>query len=201
MELRSFILQSNSIYLYPTFTCWLAKNKTFTCCVKPSFQSRKMDQKVSKLSISRRVGLLTMATSIVLAREGIFNTEIANGFDFGFVAPDQTVEEAEGGVISHAQALLQVKNLLESESWRDAQKALRRSSALLKKDIYTIIKSKPGSERPPLRKLYSNLFNNVTRVSEVTQYPALFIMKVDDAFSTILNLMVITIIYLWKKLM
>ncbi|KAK4278126.1 hypothetical protein QN277_016017 [Acacia crassicarpa] len=154
MELRSFVLQSNLTPLFPSFTC----------CVKPSFQSRKMDQKVYKLEISRRVGILTAFTSVVVAGEGIFSTKIANGFDFGFVAPDQTVEEAESGVRSHAQALLQVKDLLETESWKEAQKALRRSSAVLKKDIYTIINSKPGSERPSLRKLYSSLFNNVSRL-------------------------------------
>ncbi|XP_054796510.1 psbQ-like protein 3, chloroplastic isoform X1 [Prosopis cineraria] len=154
MELRSFILQSTLTPLFPSFTC----------CIKPSFQSKKMDQKVYKLEISRRMGLLAAMTSIVLAGEGIFSTKIASGFDFGFVAPDQTIEEAESGVRSHAKALLQVKDLLETESWKEAQKALRRSSALLKKDIYTIINSKPGSERPPLRKLYSSLFNNVSRL-------------------------------------
>ncbi|KAF7831182.1 PsbQ-like protein 3, chloroplastic [Senna tora] len=184
MELRSFILQSTSTHLFPTFTC----------CVKPSFQSRKMNQKVFKLSISRRMGLLAAVTSMLLAREGIFNTEVANGFDFGFVAPDQTTEEAGSGVRSHAQALLQVKDLLESESWREAQKALRRSSALLKKDIYTIIKSKPGSERPQLRNLYSSLFNNVTRLDyaardkdapQVWQYYNNIVVAVNDILSRI----------------
>lgn len=157
MELRSFILQSNLTLLFPTFTC----------CVNPSFESRKMDQKVLKPDINRRMGLVAAMTSMVLAGEGIFNAKSANGFDFGFVAPDQTIEEAESGVRSHTQALLQIRDLLESESWKEAQKALRRSSALLKKDIYTIIQNKPGSERPQLRKLYSSLFNNVTRVSAV----------------------------------
>ncbi|XP_028798086.1 psbQ-like protein 3, chloroplastic isoform X2 [Neltuma alba] len=151
MELRSFVFQSNLTPLFPSFTC----------CAKPSFQSKKMGQKVYKLEISRRMGLLAAVTSVVLAGEGYFSTKIANGFDFGFVAPDQTIEEAESGVRNHAQALLRVKDLLETESWKEAQKALRRSSALLKKDIYTIINSKPGSERPPLRKLYSGLFNNL----------------------------------------
>ncbi|XP_027344457.1 psbQ-like protein 3, chloroplastic isoform X2 [Abrus precatorius] len=81
-----------------------------------------------------------------------------------FVAPGQTIEEALSGVKDHAQDLLQVRELLESESWKAAQKTLRQSSALLKKDIYTIIQNKPGIERPPLRKLYSTLFNNVTRL-------------------------------------
>ncbi|KAF9589343.1 hypothetical protein IFM89_022679 [Coptis chinensis] len=41
-----------------------------------------------------------------------------------------------------------------------------RSSSYLKQDIYTLIQAKPGSEKPPLRLLYSKLFNNVTRVEE-----------------------------------
>ena len=111
------------------------------------------------------MGLLAAMTSMVLIGEGIFNMEIANGLDFGSMDLDQTIDEAESGVRSHAQALLEIKELLESESWKEAQKALRKSSALLKRDIYTIINSKPGSERPQLRKLYSTLFNNVTKVS------------------------------------
>uniref|UniRef100_A0A2P2ILC4 Uncharacterized protein n=1 Tax=Rhizophora mucronata TaxID=61149 RepID=A0A2P2ILC4_RHIMU len=30
--------------------------------------------------------------------------------------------------------------------------------------MYILIQSKPGSERPQLRKLYSNLFNNVSKL-------------------------------------
>lgn len=153
MELRLFILKPNLTHLFPTFTC----------CVKPSFQHSQ--QKGFSLKISRRkVGL----ASLILGGECIFRTEkSANAFEFefGLVAPGQTVEEAQNGVKGHAQDLLQVRELLESGLWKAAQKALRQSSALLKKDIYIIIQNKPGSERPQLRKLYSTLFNNVTRVS------------------------------------
>ncbi|RDX60592.1 PsbQ-like protein 3, chloroplastic, partial [Mucuna pruriens] len=148
MELRSLILQPNMTHLFPTFTC----------CVKP-FQ-----QKEFSLKITRRVGGLVAMTSLILGAERIFRTQSANAFDFRFVAPDMTIEEALSGVRGHAQDLLQVRDLLELESWRAAQKILRQSSALLKKDIYTIIQSKPGVERPQLRKLYSTLFNNVTRL-------------------------------------
>ncbi|KAK9106390.1 hypothetical protein Syun_022401 [Stephania yunnanensis] len=78
--------------------------------------------------------------------------------------PDQTLEEAESMVRGHAQELLSVRDLIEEESWREAQKELRKSSAYLKQDVYTIIQAKPGGERPLLRKLYSQLFNNVTRL-------------------------------------
>ncbi|KAJ1386894.1 PsbQ-like domain superfamily [Sesbania bispinosa] len=110
------------------------------------------------------------------------------------MAPGQTVEEALNGVQGHAQDLLQVKDLLELESWKAAQKALRQSSALLKKDIYTIIQSKPGNERPQLRKLYSFLFNNVTRLDyaardkdgpEVWQRYKNIIVAVNDILSNI----------------
>lgn len=58
--------------------------------------------------------------------------------------------------------MVQVKDLLELESWKEAQKELRKSASYLKQDIYTIIQGKPGMERPQLRNLYSKLFNDVT---------------------------------------
>lgn len=91
--------------------------------------------------------------------------EVAEGFELNMVAPDQTIEEAESGIRVHAEALLGIKSLIETGSWGEAQKVLRRNSSYLKQDIYTIIQGKPGSERPELRKLYSNLFSNATRVS------------------------------------
>ncbi|CAJ1960707.1 unnamed protein product [Sphenostylis stenocarpa] len=156
MDSRSLILQPNLMYLFPT---------TFTCYVKlkPSFQH--LQQKELSLKFSRRrVGFLGIITPFILGGEDIFRTQNANAFEFRFMAPDMTAEEALGGVRSHAQDLLQVKDLLESESWETAQKTLRQSSARLKKDIYLIIQSKPGIERAELRKLYSTLFNNVTRL-------------------------------------
>ena len=131
-----------------------------TCCVKPcNFQHSH--QKDFSLKINRR------NLGLIFSGECIFRTENANAFDFGLVVPDQTVEEAQNVVRVHAQDLLQVRDLLESKSWKIAQKELRRSSALLKKDIYTIIQNKPGSERSQLRELYSTLFNNVTRVRKL----------------------------------
>nr|GEY33706.1 PsbQ-like protein 3, chloroplastic [Tanacetum cinerariifolium] len=78
--------------------------------------------------------------------------------------PDQTVEEAESGIREHAMSLVQVKDLLELEAWKDAQKELRKSASYLKQDIYTIIQGKPGPERAQLRNLYSKLFNGVTEL-------------------------------------
>ncbi|KAK6128166.1 hypothetical protein DH2020_038096 [Rehmannia glutinosa] len=108
----------------------------------------------------------TRRTSIILtASSALFlSTKPAAAFDFRMTVPDQTVEEAESGIQSHAQSLLKVKDLLMAESWKEAQKLLRKSSALLKQDIYTIIQSKSADERPRLRKLYSDLFNGVTKL-------------------------------------
>lgn len=124
-----------------------------------------MPKKFLQSNVSRRIGAISAVASIILAGEAIFNQEIANGLQFRMIAPEQTIEEAESDIKGQAQSLLEVKTLLESESWREAQKMLRKSSSKLKQDIYTIIQSKPGSERPQLRKLYSNLFNSVSKVS------------------------------------
>lgn len=108
--------------------------------------------------------------SILLAQEVIFGQEVAEGFELKMVAPGQTFEKAMSEIRGHAQALLQIKSLIESESWGEAQKVLRKNSAYLKQDIYTIIQGIPGNERPELRKLYSNLFNNATRVILLTHH-------------------------------
>ncbi|XP_043694982.1 psbQ-like protein 3, chloroplastic [Telopea speciosissima] len=115
-------------------------------------------------NISRRKATMASLSTVLLARETILNPKLAYAFDFRMVAPDQTFEEAESEIKGHAQQLLKVKTLIDSESWEAAQKDLRKSSGKLKQDIYTIIQAKPGSERPLLRKLYSNLFNNVTKL-------------------------------------
>lgn len=153
MELRTFTLQPNLTHMFPKPTC----------CVKLcNFQHST--QKDFSLKISRR------NLGLIMSGVCIFRTENANAFDFGLVAPDQTAEEAQNVVRVHVQDLLQVGDLLKSESWKEAQKQLRKSSALLKKDMYTIIQSKPGKERPELRELYFTLFSNVTRVSAITKY-------------------------------
>ncbi|OMP08920.1 Photosystem II PsbQ, oxygen evolving complex [Corchorus olitorius] len=108
--------------------------------------------------------MATMTCLLFTKEAAILGGEMAYGLDLRMVAPEQTLEEAESEVENHAKALLQVKDLIDSKSWREAQKELRKSSALLKQDIYTIIQGKPGIQRPQLRKLYSYLFNNVTKL-------------------------------------
>uniref|UniRef100_A0A0F7GX11 PQL-like protein n=1 Tax=Melianthus villosus TaxID=377280 RepID=A0A0F7GX11_9ROSI len=150
MTVRLLVWQPNLLYFSPTFIC----------SRKPSLKSYEMPLKLPKSSIGRR----TVMTSLIFGAEAFFSKEFASGFDFTLVAPDQTIEEAESSITGHAQALLQVKDLIDSDSWTEAQRELRKSSSYLKQDIYTIIQGKPGSERPVLRKLYSDLFNNVTRL-------------------------------------
>lgn len=115
------------------------------------------------LFINRRSATISLSASFIAGKVSS-NQNAASALDLRFTAPDQTVEAAEAAVKGHAQDLLQIKSLLESESWREAQFALRESSAYLKQDLYTIIQAQPGSHRPLLRKLYSTLFNNVSRV-------------------------------------
>lgn len=105
-----------------------------------------------------------MGSVLLAGSEAIFGQQVAVGFELNMVAPDRTFEEAKSGIRDHAEALLEIKSLIEAESWREAQQVLRKNSSYLKQDIYTIIQGKPGSERPELRKLYSDLFNNATRL-------------------------------------
>ncbi|CAK7339028.1 unnamed protein product [Dovyalis caffra] len=124
-----------------------------------------MPQKVLRSNISRRMGAIAGVASIVLVKEAILSRDIADGLEFKFATPDErSVEEAESGVRDYAQYLLRLKDLLDSESWKEAQKVLRRRSSNLKLDLYAVIQSRPGKERPQLRTLYSNLFNNVTKL-------------------------------------
>eukprot|EP00262_Sarcandra_glabra_P005842 TRINITY_DN17722_c0_g1_i1.p1 TRINITY_DN17722_c0_g1~~TRINITY_DN17722_c0_g1_i1.p1 ORF type:complete len:192 (+),score=24.30 TRINITY_DN17722_c0_g1_i1:39-578(+) len=128
-----------------------------------NLNSSKSSNLLQSFSTRRIVTSTTLAT-IFLAKQATSNSNLASSFDLRITVPDQTLEEAETGIKDHVQGLLQVKALIDSESWRDAQKALRESSAYVRQDLYTIIQAKPGNQRPQLRKLYSDLFNSVTRL-------------------------------------
>ncbi|XP_071711831.1 psbQ-like protein 3, chloroplastic [Rutidosis leptorrhynchoides] len=106
--------------------------------------------------------ILLFSTPIPFHTQPAFATESSFLDMFRITVPDQTVEEAESVIREHAMSLKLVKELLELELWKDAQKELRKSASYLKQDIYTIIQGKPGMERPQLRNLYSKLFNDVT---------------------------------------
>ncbi|KAG6412841.1 hypothetical protein SASPL_125533 [Salvia splendens] len=139
----------------------------------------------------------TRRSSIILTSVLLWtHAKPAAAFDLRLTEPEQSVEEAESEIQSHAQSLVRVKDLLEAESWREAQKVLRRSSALLKQDVYTMIQAKPSAERPRLRKLYSDLFNAVTRLDyaardkdriRVWDSYRKILSSLDDIFSAIFN--------------
>ncbi|XP_052176152.1 psbQ-like protein 3, chloroplastic [Diospyros lotus] len=149
--------------------------------------------KQSSSSISRR--LATASSLLLLSNSRVFATPVASALDLRMMAPDQSVAEAEAGIRGHAQDLLRVKaGLLEPEAWKEAQKALRKSAAYLKQDIYTIIQSKPGKERPQLRKLYSVLFNAITAldyaardrdIKRVQKFYDALVLALDDILSKI----------------
>lgn len=134
------------------------------CCLHQNSlrESSNNPNKLHGLHFTRRSAMASVLSSAFIAGEAFSNS--ASAFDLRITVPDQTVEEAESVIRNHSQDLIGIKPLLESESWREAQLALRESSAYLKQDIYTIIQAKPGIQRALLRKLYSDLFNNVTKL-------------------------------------
>ncbi|XP_074558701.1 psbQ-like protein 3, chloroplastic [Curcuma longa] len=114
-------------------------------------------------AIGRRTAAAAALAAVLQVKEALLSSSnIASAFDFSLTAPDQTLEEADAVVRTHARDLLQIKRFIDRESWREAQLALRESSSYLKQDLYTIIQAKPGSQRPQLRELYSVLFNNAS---------------------------------------
>ncbi|PON56677.1 Oxygen-evolving enhancer protein [Parasponia andersonii] len=182
MALKSCWLMQPHLHSIPKLTCCCC------CCFKPTNLALK---KASQPKTRRGfVVMVAIAASLVLN----FNGKLANGLDLELVAPDQTLEEAQSGIRGHALALLQVKAFIDSESWGEAQKALRRSSAYVKQDFYTIIQGRPASERPQLRKLYFDLFNNVTKLdyaardkdaSRVLQCYHNIVMTINDILSRV----------------
>ncbi|XP_024970474.1 psbQ-like protein 3, chloroplastic [Cynara cardunculus var. scolymus] len=107
---------------------------------------------------------LLLSCPIPISTQSASATESSILDMFRMTVPDQTVEEAENGIREHAMSLVQVKELLELESWKEAQKELRKSASYLKQDIYTIVQGKPVTKRAQLRSLYSRLFNGVTEL-------------------------------------
>ncbi|KAL8250534.1 hypothetical protein R6Q59_034227 [Mikania micrantha] len=122
----------------------------------------KLKLKHTHITRRKASSLLLLSSSIPFHAQPASATESSFLDVFRMTVPDQTVEEAEKGIREHAMSLIQVKELLELESWKEAQKELRKRASYLKQDIYTIIQGKPGMERAQLRNLYSKLFNGVT---------------------------------------
>nr|XP_043623894.1 psbQ-like protein 3, chloroplastic [Erigeron canadensis] len=126
----------------------------------------KLHRKNTYIITTRRKALFLLFSIPFNAHSAFASESSSSSFldMFRMTVPDQTMEEAEGGIREHAMSLVQVKDLLELETWKEAQKELRKSASLLKQDIYTIIQGKPGMERAQLRNLYSKLFNGVTEL-------------------------------------
>lgn len=151
----------------------IAVNTYVLTCSCSKYQNHENHTKETELHskhihITRRKAsslLLILSSPIPFQTQPALATESSSFLDmFRMTVPDQTMEEAENGIREHAMSLVQVKELLEMESWKDAQKELRKSASYLKQDIYTIIQGKPGMERAQLRNLYSKLFNGVTEL-------------------------------------
>ncbi|KAF7002692.1 hypothetical protein CFC21_018137 [Triticum aestivum] len=107
------------------------------------------------------VGTALLASQLLPPTAGIAG---AFDLDLRITIPEQSSEEAEAVVRTHARNLVRVKQFIDARSWRELQTALRASAANLKQDLYAIIQARPPGQRPELRRLYSDLFNNVTRL-------------------------------------
>lgn len=107
------------------------------------------------------VGTALLASQLLPPTAGIAG---AFDLDLRITIPEQSSEEAEAVVRTHARNLVRVKQYIDARSWRELQTALRASAANLKQDLYAIIQARPPGQRPELRRLYSDLFNNVTRL-------------------------------------
>ncbi|CAM0903747.1 unnamed protein product [Alopecurus aequalis] len=131
---------------------------------KPPSNGHQQPQEPSTTG-SRR-SLVTAAAALLASQLMPSATGIAGAFDLDLriTIPEQSSEEAEGNVRTHARNLVRVKEYIDARSWRELQAALRASAANLKQDLYAIIQAMPGSQRPELRRLYSDLFNSVTRL-------------------------------------
>ncbi|KAL4554673.1 hypothetical protein LXL04_037275 [Taraxacum kok-saghyz] len=167
----SFFLIANVPFIHLMATTAHQYQLTCSCAPKLKENSPKKTKlqaqcRHTHTHITRRKLFLLISSPIAILSQPVHAAESPNSIldMFRMTVPDQTVEEAESGIREHAMSLVQVKPLLESESWKDAQKELRKSSSYLKQDIYTIIQGRPGPERAQLRILYSKLFNDVTRL-------------------------------------
>uniref|UniRef100_A0ACD5UDQ7 Uncharacterized protein n=1 Tax=Avena sativa TaxID=4498 RepID=A0ACD5UDQ7_AVESA len=134
-------------------------NKHTTKAPSNGHQPQEPTTTTSRRSLSTAAALI--ASHLLPPTTG---TAGAFELDLRITIPEQSGEEAEANVRTHARNLVRVKEYIDARSWRELQVALRASAANLKQDLYAIIQARPGSQRPELRRLYSDLFNNVTRL-------------------------------------
>lgn len=131
---------------------------------KPTKPPSNGQQQRQKPTTSRRLATAAAVSAALLASQLLPTTTCAGAFDLRITVPEQSSEEAESVVKTHARNLVRVKEFIDTRSWRELQTALRASASNLKQDLYTIIQASPVSRRPELRRLYSDLFDNVTSV-------------------------------------
>lgn len=119
-------------------------------------------------SSRRRLATTIASTAVLLASSQLLAPASARGgVDLRITVPEESREEAEAVVRTHARNLLRVKRLIDAGAWREMQAELRASASNLKQDLYAIINASPVSQRAELRRLYSNLFYSVTNVSTI----------------------------------
>ncbi|KAL6651060.1 hypothetical protein ACP70R_009985 [Stipagrostis hirtigluma subsp. patula] len=138
---------------------------------------------------------LAMAAAAVVGTALLASTRGTGALDLRITVPEQSSEEAEAVVRTHARNLVRVKQFIDARSWRELQAALRAAASNLKLDLYAIIQASPASRRPELRGLYSKLFNSVTSLDyaardkdelQVQEHYGSMVSTLDDIMSKIM---------------
>lgn len=162
---------------------------------KPPSPSNGHQQPQEPIITSRSRRLAMFGTALMASHLLPPATGSAGAFDLRLTVPEQSSEEAEAVVRTDARNLVRVRDLIDARSWRELQASLRASAANLKQDLYAIINAKPASQRPELRRLYSDLFNSVTRLDyaardkdelQVKEYYGNMVAAIDQIFAKIM---------------
>ncbi|TVU15150.1 hypothetical protein EJB05_38657, partial [Eragrostis curvula] len=149
----------------------------------------------------RRLVTIAMASAALLAPQLLLPPAAARGagafdgaLDLRIIIPEESSEEAQAVVRTHARNLLRVKRLIDAGAWRELQAELRASASNLKQDLYAIIQATDPTRRAELRRLYSDLFNSVTSldyaardkdVPQVQEHYGNIVTALDQIFSKI----------------
>ncbi|TVU15176.1 hypothetical protein EJB05_38683, partial [Eragrostis curvula] len=152
-------------------------------------------------SSRRRLVTIAMASAALLAPQLLLPPAAARGagafdgaLDLRIIIPEESSEEAQAVVRTHARNLLRVKRLIDAGAWRELQAELRASASNLKQDLYAIIQATDPTRRADLRRLYSDLFNSVTSldyaardkdVPQVQEHYGNIVTALDQIFSKI----------------
>ncbi|XP_062226208.1 psbQ-like protein 3, chloroplastic [Phragmites australis] len=166
-----------------------------TTSSKPPSNGQQQSQRPAT---SRRVATTAAVVSTALLATQLLAPTApcsAGAFDLRITVPEQSSEEAEAVVRTHARNLVRVKQFIDARAWRELQAALRASASNLKQDLYAIIQASPASQRPELRRLYSDLFNSVTSLDyaardkdelQVQEYYGNIVSALEEIFAKIM---------------